>query len=156
MIEYTSTPTNFYEDYISHYGTKGMKWGIRRRYRMPSTSDAYKRVNAMSDDDYWKRVNAAKLVGKKGSSASKTAKAKAAKKEAAGKSAKEKKTAEKEKVSTQDIKASKPAYQVGNYINFLKQELQRDRSQLPKARSKAEELEMEKRKKEALKKRRSQ
>lgn len=27
---YNPTPTNFYDDYISHYGVVGMKWGIRR------------------------------------------------------------------------------------------------------------------------------
>ena len=30
MIGYTSTPTNFYEDYICHHGIKGMKWGRRK------------------------------------------------------------------------------------------------------------------------------
>lgn len=144
MIEYTSTPTNFYEDYISHYGTKGMKWGVRRRYRMPSTSDAYKRINTMSDDDYWKKVDAAKLVGKK--SSSKTTKAKAAAKEKSGKASKEKK--EKEVSTKPETTREKTGSTFSKqYLTMMQQQLQKDRSQLPKARAKAAELEKKKKRK---------
>ena len=30
MVNYNPTPTNFYEDYIAHYGVKGMKWKNRK------------------------------------------------------------------------------------------------------------------------------
>lgn len=30
MVGYQATPTNFYEDYIEHYGVKGMKWRHRK------------------------------------------------------------------------------------------------------------------------------
>ena len=141
MIGYTPTPTNFYEDYICHYGTKGMKWGVRKRYRMPSTSDAYKRINAMSDDDYWKKVDAAKLVGKK--SSSKTTKAKAAAKEKSGKVSKEKK--EKEVSTKPETTREKTGSTFSKqYLTMMQQQLQKDRSQLPKARAKAAELEKKK------------
>lgn len=144
MDTYTSTPTNFYEDYISHYGTKGMKW---KRHKYASDSDAYKKVNAMSDDDYWKRVNAAKLVGKKGSSSSKSAKASAGKKEGSGKAAKEKKEKEpKEK----NIANRDPAMKQQSHAavsNILSQfNLQKDKSQLPTVRAKAAELEKRRKK----------
>lgn len=135
MDTYTSTPTNFYEDYISHYGTKGMKW---KRHKYASNSDAYKKLNAMSDDDYWKRVNAAKLVGKKGSS-SKATKEKAAKKESSGKAAKEKNIANRDPVMKQQSHAA-----VSNILSQFN--LQKDKSQLPMVRAKAAELEKRKKK----------
>lgn len=30
MVGYNPTPTDFYEDYIAHYGVKGMKWRHRK------------------------------------------------------------------------------------------------------------------------------
>lgn len=143
MIEYTSTPTNFYEDYICHYGKKGMKW---KRHKYASDSDAYKRLNVMSDDDYWKRVNAAKLVGKKGSS-SKATKEKAAKKESSGKAAKEKKekeTKEKNIANRDPVMKQQSHAAVSNILSQFN--LQRDKSQLPTARAKAAELEKRKKK----------
>lgn len=143
MIDYTPTPTNFYEDYICHYGIKGMKW---KRHKYASDSDAYKRLNAMGDDEYWSRVKAAKLVGKKGSS-SKSAKASAGKKEGSGKAAKEKKEKETKKKTIAERDPIMKQQSHAAVSNILSQfNLQKDKSQLPKAREKAAELEKRKKK----------
>lgn len=33
------------EDFLSHHGVKGMKWGIRKRPRTPASSDAQKSLD---------------------------------------------------------------------------------------------------------------
>lgn len=42
MIDYTPTP-DYYNDYIAHYGVKGMKWG-RRKSRISSITNKLKRA----------------------------------------------------------------------------------------------------------------
>lgn len=96
MQEYTPTP-DFYNDYIAHYGVKGMKWGKKKVRPVvdENASDAYKQLASMSEDKYQALLKKVKLVGKKkgSSSKSKTAKEKTGKKSSASSSAK--KTSEK-------------------------------------------------------------
>ena len=51
MIGYISTPTNFYEDYICHYGVKGMKWGKRKKKVKTPTIYKYKPARSMTEFD---------------------------------------------------------------------------------------------------------
>ena len=134
---------------LTHYGVKGMKWRYRKRAGVdPNT--AYGRLMARNDIE--SLVDRAKLVGNKGkASSSKTSKAKGAgKKAAAGSKAAKKETEKKSAATTnplQDrIESIKKQKIDKDYISALKNNLSRDRSQLPKAREKAAELEKRRKK----------
>lgn len=135
------------EDTLTHYGVKGMKWRYRKRSGVDPNS-AYGRLMARNDIE--SLVDRAKLVGKKGSS-SKTSKAKGAGKKAAAGSKAAKKETEKKSAATTNplqerIESIKKQKVDKDYISALKNNLSRDRSQLPKAREKAIELEKRKKK----------
>lgn len=136
------------EDTLAHYGVKGMKWRYRKRSGLDPNS-AYGRLMARNDIEAL--VDRAKLVGKKGSSSSKSSKAKGAgKKAAAGSKAAKKETEKKSAAATnplqERIESIKKQKVDKDYISSLKSELTRDRSQLPIARAKAAELERRKKK----------
>lgn len=72
MIEYTPTP-DFYNDYICHYGVKGMKWGKHIKIKPDAKeglSDAYKQLANMSDEEYYNRLSKVKLTKKSGGKSS--------------------------------------------------------------------------------------
>ena len=133
------------EDTLAHYGIKGMKWRYRKRSGLDPKS-AYGRLMARNDIEAL--VDRAKLVGKKGSSSSKSSKTKGAGKKAAAGSKAAKKETEKKTAATnplqERIESVKKQKIDKDYISALKLELTRDRSQLPIARAKAAELERRK------------
>ena len=134
---------------LTHYGVKGMKWRYRKRSGVNPNS-AYGRLMARNDIE--SLVDRAKLVGNKGkSSSSKTSKAKGAGKKAAAGSKAAKKETEKKSAATTNplqerIESIKKQKIDKDYISALKNNLSRDRSQLPKAREKAIELEKRRKK----------
>lgn len=132
-------------DYIEHYGVKGMKWKYHKPKAAVNTASAYNRLQTM---DVESLVDKAKLVGKKGSSSkASSTKAPKEKKESSGKAAKE----PKEK-SEKETKATSPSKTKGmkttkQYFEWLRQENQKNLSQLPKAREKVKELDDKEKKK---------
>lgn len=76
MTEYTPTP-DFYNDYIQHYGVKGMKWYKRTKPKYADDTDYHKKLNSLNAKDYWALVDAShagKSKGKSSSSSSKKSK----------------------------------------------------------------------------------
>lgn len=131
------------EDTLEHYGVKGMKWRYRKRSGVDPNS-ALGRLQQRNDIETL--VDRAKLVGRKGSSSNSKAAKGAGKKAAGAKAAKE--TKEKEGSLADRIQAVKDERKEKvnkNYLTLLKENFERDRSQLPKARANA--LELEKRRK---------
>lgn len=131
------------EDTLAHYGVKGMKWRYRKRSGLDPNS-AYGRLMARNDIEAL--VDRAKLVGNKGtSSKSSGSKAKGAGSKAAKKET-EKKLAAKTNPLQERIESIKKQKIDKDYISALKYNLSIDRSQLPKAREKAIELEKRRKK----------
>ena len=131
------------EETLEHYGVKGMKWRYRKRAGVDPNS-ALGRLQQRNDIE--KLVDRAKLVGKKGSSSS-SSKANGAGKKAAGSSkaaAKEKEGSLQDRI--QAVKDERKQKVDKDYVDYLKNNLNKDRSQLPKAREKAAELEKRKKK----------
>ena len=106
MQEYTPTP-DFYNDYICHYGVKGMKWHYHKPKVGENASAAYKRVGSMSDKEYNDILSRIKLTksskgGKSAASKEKATKGSSEKKASSGKGSAEKKESTKaEKTATE-------------------------------------------------------
>ena len=122
MVLYTQTPS--YDDYIMHYGVKGMKWRHRK-----GISSAYNVLYSRNDIE--SLVDRAKLVGGKGNSGKSSS---ASKKESSG--SKSGKTLA-ERIEAVKEEHTTPKKKIGD-LSYLQV---RDESQLPKIRANAKKLE---------------
>lgn len=85
MNDYVSTPS--YDEFLAHYGVKGMKWGKRKtgnqvynqEMARRTGSSAYAELSKLSDDEYQNLLSRFKLTGGKSSKSSSSKSAKSSK-----------------------------------------------------------------------------
>lgn len=106
MNDYVSTPS--YDEFLSHYGVKGMKWGKRKtgnqvynqEMARRTGSSAYGELAKLSDDEYQNLLKRFKLTGGKSSKSSSSKSSKSS-----GKSSKSAETKSKSSKTVSDVKA---------------------------------------------------
>jgi len=132
MNDYTPTP-DFYNDYICHYGVKGMKWHKHNAAMAKATgSSAYATLAGWSDDEYQKRLARVKLTNGRSSSSSSKSKSSGSSSSGSKTSSSAKKETAEKKTTTKD-KEEKVVYKTQinpEYTKYL------ERKQIKKNTSK--------------------